>query len=166
MLDAVEAEFPDAHVVVIIDTIGRAVHGKENDNDTIMDFYRHAGAVLKAHGVTWVRLDHTGHEGEHARGGSAKADDVDVVWQHERTDAGCKLIAHKRRASMDPRGSQLRPSRGPGARLRAGARLLAGRNVRPGRRARPPGTWPLGATTREAQSALKAAGEGRARRAS
>lgn len=101
-LDKIAARFGETHIVVVIDTIGRAVVGEENSNDTIMDFYRYAGSVLRTRGCTWVRLDHTGHEAEHARGGSAKRDDVDIVWKHERTDGGCKLIADKRRTSWVP----------------------------------------------------------------
>ncbi len=102
LIDRVKAQHPGLHVVVIIDTIGRAVTGPENDNDTILAFYRLTGFELKQREVTWVRLDHTGHAGERARGGSAKSDDVDVVWQHTRTDTGCRLVNKKRRASWIP----------------------------------------------------------------
>lgn len=67
--------------VVFIDTIGRAVTGEENDNDTWLNWYRHTGQRLKAAGVTVVRLDHTGKDlTKGMRGGSAKYGDVDVAW--------------------------------------------------------------------------------------
>ena len=68
--------------VVIIDTISRAVAGEENDNDTWLAFYRSTGMVLKAAGITCMRLDHTGKDAEKGmRGGSAKYGDVDAVWK-------------------------------------------------------------------------------------
>ena len=53
-------------------------------------------------GVTWVRLDHAGHEGEHARGASAKGDDVDIVWHLQSADDGLTLKVNKRRMSWVP----------------------------------------------------------------
>lgn len=101
-VDAVQAEHPDMHVAVVIDTISRALQGEENSNDTAQDFYRHTGAELKRRGVTWLRLDHAGWEGNHARGASAKADDVDIVWELLRTDDGVDLKNHKRRMGWVP----------------------------------------------------------------
>lgn len=67
--------------VVIIDTISRLVAGEENDNNTWLAFYRHTGKLLKAHGITCVRLDHSGKDQTRGmRGGSAKYSDVDLVW--------------------------------------------------------------------------------------
>lgn len=72
--------------VVVIDTISRAVGGEENDNDTWLSFYRNTGLLLKAAGITVVRLDHTGKDATKGmRGGSAKYGDVDAVWS---------LVAH------------------------------------------------------------------------
>ncbi len=102
LIDSVRAQHPGLHVVVIIDTISRAVVGPENDNDTTLNFIRFTGKELKRREVTWARLDHTGHAGDHARGASAKRDDVDVEWQHTRTDTGCRLKRHKVRMSWVP----------------------------------------------------------------
>ena len=67
--------------VVVIDTISRLVAGEENDNNTWLAFYRHTGRLLKAHGLTCVRLDHSGKDPTRGmRGGSAKYSDVDLVW--------------------------------------------------------------------------------------
>lgn len=72
-------------VVVIIDTISRAVGGEENANDTWLGFYKNTGLRLKAAGVATVRLDHTGKdETKGMRGGSAKYGDVDAVWAMTR----------------------------------------------------------------------------------
>jgi hypothetical protein len=99
----IKAQHPGSHVIVVIDTIGRAVEGPENDNDTILRFYRHTGAVLRRHETTWARLDHTGHENsDRARGGSAKLDDVDVAWELKRTDDGTDLIRRASRLSWVP----------------------------------------------------------------
>ena len=66
--------------LVIIDTMSRAVEGDENDADTIRNYYKHTGSLLKAHKITTLRLDHAGKDkSKGSRGSSAKNDDVDVV---------------------------------------------------------------------------------------
>jgi hypothetical protein len=88
---------------VFIDTIGRAVGGKENDNDTIQDFYRHTGGPLKARGVGWSRLAHAGKDdAKGQRGGSAANDDVDIVVKIERTDNGTRLKTTHQRMGWFP----------------------------------------------------------------
>jgi KaiC/GvpD/RAD55 family RecA-like ATPase len=99
VIDTVKSEWPDHHVAVVIDTISRAVHGKENDADTFRDFYNHTGIQLKRRGVTWARLDHGGKDAERGqRGSSGKGDDVDVVWKLSRTQNGVHL--HREVARM------------------------------------------------------------------
>jgi 5S rRNA maturation endonuclease (ribonuclease M5) len=67
---------------VVIDTMGRATSGDENDADTVRNFYRHTGMRLKQAGRTYLRTDHSGKDLERGqRGSSAKNDDVDLVWQ-------------------------------------------------------------------------------------
>lgn len=74
------AESAEAELVVV-DTISRAVGGKENENDTWLDFYRHTGLLFKRAGIAVVRLDHSGKDASKGtRGGSAKAGDVDATW--------------------------------------------------------------------------------------
>ena len=73
--------------LVVVDTFGRAVQGDEDKADTVRNFYRHTGLSLKARGVAVLRTDHSGKDtGKGMRGSSAKADDVDIVWQLTRTD--------------------------------------------------------------------------------
>lgn len=73
--------------VVVIDTVSRAVEGKENENDTWLAFYRHTGLSLKKAGVALIRLDHSGKDPSRGqRGGSAKSGDVDAVWHLKRVD--------------------------------------------------------------------------------
>lgn len=62
LLDAVQGEWPEYHLVVIIDTISRAVVGEENSSDTFRAFYSHTGIQLKRRGCTWARLDHAGKD--------------------------------------------------------------------------------------------------------
>jgi AAA domain len=162
VVDLVAMEHPGRHIAVILDTIGRAVMGEENSNDTIMGFYRHTGLELKRRNVTWCRLDHAGHDGAHARGGSAKGDDVDIVWRLDQTDGGIALKNDKRRMGWVPQ------------------RVAFDLETEPLLRYIPvPGSWPLGtletaqdlerldvaidAGTRTAQAALKDAGRGRRR---
>ena len=73
--------------LVVVDTFGRAVEGDEDRADTVRAFYRHTGLSLKARGVAVLRTDHSGKSVEKGmRGSSAKADDVDIVWQLSRTN--------------------------------------------------------------------------------
>lgn len=104
VVDAWEAEHKGCHVAVVLDTMGRAVTGKENDADTIRDFYQHTGMALKRRGATWARLDHAGKNPEvtSARGSSAKGDDVDVVWEISKMDEGFRLRREAARMSWVP----------------------------------------------------------------
>lgn len=102
MLDRTMAKAPDKHLTVVIDTFSRVVKGEENSNDTAQAFYRCAGLELKRRSVTWVRLDHQGWEGDHARGASAKGDDVDVVWRLAPTDSGLELVREAARIGWVP----------------------------------------------------------------
>src|SRR5665811_1892888 len=82
LLEAVKAYGSE---VVIIDTVSRAVDGKENENDTYLQMYRHTGLALKRAGVAIIRLDHSGKdETKGQRGASAKSGDVDAVWRLTR----------------------------------------------------------------------------------
>jgi len=91
LVDQVQADHPGQHVAVVIDTFSRAVDGEENSNDVPREFYAHTGIGLKRREVTYVRLDHAGHEAEHERGASGKGDDVDISWKLEATDDGLLL---------------------------------------------------------------------------
>jgi hypothetical protein len=102
LLDSAAADAAKAHFVVIIDTIGRAVQGEENSADTWRLFYLHTGLRLKQRGLTWMRLDHAGHEATHQRGSSAKGDDVDIVWRLKRTDNGVVLKRELARMAWVP----------------------------------------------------------------
>jgi hypothetical protein len=100
--------------LVVIDTMARAVAGEENSADTYRDFYRHTGAALKRLGVALLRLDHAGKDPTKGqRGSSSKGDDVDVVYQLERTDAGYKLITTAARMGWVPRSSTFLQSNDP-----------------------------------------------------
>lgn len=90
--------------LVVVDTFGRAVQGDENEADTVRAFYRHTGLALKAAGRAVIRTDHAGKDLEKGqRGTSAKADDVDVVWQLRRTDTGIALKCTHSRLTWVPK---------------------------------------------------------------
>ena len=92
LLDSVQAKWPEHHLVVLIDTIARAVEGSENDADTYRGFYNNTGITLKRRGATWARLDHAGKDSSQGqRGSSGKGDDVDVVWRLSKTQNGVRL---------------------------------------------------------------------------
>ena len=89
--------------LVVIDTSGRAIEGDENDADAIRAYYRHTGQRLKSAGIAVLRIDHAGKDAAKGqRGTSAKNDDVDIVWQIERTDNGQVWHARKRRTTWVP----------------------------------------------------------------
>jgi len=102
LLDAVQGAFPGHHMVVIVDTIGRAVAGAEDEADTFRAFYNHTGIGLKRRGITWARLDHSGHDPKRPRGSSGKGDDVDVVWRLAKSDSGITLHRDLARMSWVP----------------------------------------------------------------
>lgn len=87
---------------VVIDTMSRVVAGDENSNDTYIKFYKNTGQLLKAGDIALFRLDHEGHETGRSRGASAKADDVDVVWQLKSTDQGFDFVRKAARISWVP----------------------------------------------------------------
>jgi hypothetical protein len=73
--------------LVVVDTFGRAVTGDENEADTVRNWYRWTGQLLKTAGIGFLRIDHAGKDAKRGqRGTSAKNDDVDIVW--EMTDRG------------------------------------------------------------------------------
>ena len=87
---------------IVIDTMSRVVAGDENSNDTYIRFYAHTGALLKSDGIAMLRLDHEGHETGRSRGASAKADDVDIVWQLREVDNGLQFVRKAARMSWIP----------------------------------------------------------------
>jgi hypothetical protein len=162
LVDHVQTDWPEHHLVVVVDTIGRAVCGAEDLSDTWRAFYAHSGIELKRRGCTWVRLDHGGKDlNRGQRGSSGKGDDVDVVWKLARTDNGVALSRDVARMNWVPEKVTFTLSENP----------LTFRRVS--------GDWPLGtmetaarldalgvaleASTRTAQTTLKEAGEGRRR---
>ncbi len=89
--------------LVVMDTASRTIQGKENDNDTWIDFYNYTGKILKAMGIAYIRIDHTGKNSNAGpRGGSAKMGDVDLVWyfKEEETDRNYRLINEKHRVPL------------------------------------------------------------------
>lgn len=94
--------------LVVVDTTSRVLSGAENDADTMRAFYRHTGSLLKREGRTTLRFDHAGKDRSRGqRGSSAKADDVDVVWELTRTRAGLRLRATHRRQAWVPESLEL-----------------------------------------------------------
>lgn len=97
---ALEILKPD---LVVIDTLSRAVQGKENDNDTWIDFYNYSGKILKSMGIAYIRIDHTGKNSDAGpRGGSAKMGDVDLVWHLKEivADKKFRLTNEKKRVPL------------------------------------------------------------------
>lgn len=92
----------DQAQAVVIDTFSRVVQGEENSNDTYIKFYNNTGQRLKSSGIAMLRLDHEGHEGGRSRGASAKADDVDIVWQLQVVEGGMMFVRKAARVSWVP----------------------------------------------------------------
>jgi RecA-family ATPase len=149
--------------LIVIDTLGRALHGGENDADTYRAYYRFTGAPLKAAGLTVLRTDHEGQDPKKGqRGSTGKDEDVDLVWRLSVTSSKVNLRATRSRMSWVPREVTLDRQTEP--RL---AHLLAPTAL-------PKGTddavtlldqlgVPLDASTRAATRVLHDAGEGRRR---
>ena len=87
---------------VILDTLSRFIAGDENASETYINFYRYTGQPLKAANISLTRTDHEGWEAGRSRGSSAKADDVDIVWQLKPTDDGIELTRKFTRVSYVP----------------------------------------------------------------
>jgi hypothetical protein len=67
--------------LLVVDTMARAVNGKENESDTYRNFHTHTGLKLRALGVSTVLVDNGGKDTRQGqRGSSAKEDGVDVVF--------------------------------------------------------------------------------------
>jgi AAA domain len=67
--------------LVVLDTTGRMIAGKENDADTFFALYNWALKPLKAMDIASLRIDHPGKDAAKGqRGSSAKDGDADVVW--------------------------------------------------------------------------------------
>lgn len=92
--------------LVTFDTISRLLVGEENSNDTIRALEAHTGRRLKRRGIAVVRLDHFGKDDtKAARGGSAKGDDVDLVWlmRPGASPNSFRLTVDKQRQSWVPK---------------------------------------------------------------
>jgi hypothetical protein len=88
--------------LVVFDTIGRFLVGRENDADTMNALYRHSILPLRAAGMTLLRLDQAGRDAG-LRGSTAKAEDVDVVWRLERErDERMRLACTHQRSGHHP----------------------------------------------------------------
>ena len=98
--------------VFVIDTMGRAVEGDENSNDTYRAFARHTGLGLKSDGVAVLRTDHAGKDKDKGqRGASAKNDDADVVFRVDRVEGGWKLTSHSHSGGLGAGVGGYRPDR-------------------------------------------------------
>jgi len=96
--------------LVVLDTVSRTISQDENQNQTWLDFYRHAGVQLKNRGIAYIRLDHTGKNVERGmRGGSAKKGDLDLVWllTESRTPGRFTLKCEKSRLPLNRKELQL-----------------------------------------------------------
>lgn len=159
MVDGILAH-DERHLVVVIDTISRAIVGEENSADTWRLFYVHTGLRLKQRGTTWLRLDHGGKDATKGqRGSSGKGDDVDVVWKLQPTENGVVLRRELARMSWVPEQVALLRQDFPLRYLRAAhdypagtaevANILDRLNV------------PIDASVRTAGTALRSIDEGR-----
>lgn len=109
--------------LVCLDTVSRFISGPENDADTWLSLYRHTLLPLKRAGISSVRLDHMGKDGERgARGSSAKTQDVDHVWELRANGGGSITLrrTHTRTGIGPEHFSLLRQARRDGDRWMPG----------------------------------------------
>ena len=79
LMAIVKAYQVSAGDVVVLDSLQRVISGRENDSDTMRDYYQQTGILLKRLGITVIRTDNTGKDNARgARGTSGKRDDVDI----------------------------------------------------------------------------------------
>lgn len=159
LCDQVQAEHPDHHLLVVVDTTSRAVTGDENEATPYRAFARWTGMRLKQRGYTFVRIDHAGKDPTKGqRGSSAKGDDVDLVWKLVKTDDGIELRRELSRIAWAPAKVPFRLHLDPltyeaaGVAVPHGTREVMDRLDRLG--------VPLDASCNQAQKALRNAGEG------
>jgi hypothetical protein len=95
--------------LVVLDTLSRVVEGNEEDSNTYHSFYKYTGVLLKADAIALLRLDHSGKDkGKGMRGSSAKASDVDYVWELVADGEGCgALVTLTRTHSRSPYGDRV-----------------------------------------------------------
>lgn len=90
-------------MAIVVDTMGRAVQGDENDSTPYREFARLTGIRLKKAGRALLRTDHAGKNRDKGqRGSSAKADDVDLVYRLDVNDSGYTLTRTHTRISWAP----------------------------------------------------------------
>ena len=160
-IDAVHALHPERRQAVVVDTMGRAVAGEENDADTYRDFARLTGMALRRRQITWVRCDHAGKDpAKMQRGSSAKHDDVDIVWLLVPTNEGVCLKRDKTRMGWVEESVSFIRQDDPLRFVRAAHDWPAGTGEVANILNRL--SVPLDATVRVAKAALKEVGEGRA----
>jgi len=89
--------------IVIVDTTGSLVEGEENSNDTYISFGKYTVNPMRAAGIAGIYLDHAGKDlGRGARGGSAKAKDMDVVYQMTlKSDYQIRMVREKNRSNYE-----------------------------------------------------------------
>ena len=89
-------------VLVVVDTISRAIEGEENPADTWLRLYRFTVRRLKLAGISFLRLDHSGKDAtKNERGSSAKRSDVDQVHRIEVVGADrVNLVRQKNRKHL------------------------------------------------------------------
>jgi len=78
LLDSFEPE------LVVFDSLANFLGSaglEESVNDDLIRWAAMFTRPARARGVTTVVLDHTGHDGDHARGASRKRDEADVMWK-------------------------------------------------------------------------------------
>ena len=98
---------------VIIDTMSRVIEGNENDASTYLNFFRNTGMLLKHAQVSLWRLDHEGHLEGRSRGSSAKADDVDVIWQLKAIENGYQFVRKDSRVTWVPEQVTIQKAENP-----------------------------------------------------
>jgi hypothetical protein len=109
--------------LVCLDTVSRFISGPENEADTWLNLYRHTLLPMKRAGISSVRLDHLGKDGERgARGSSAKTQDVDHVWELRAQGGGSLLLkrTHTRTGIGPDQFSLVRQARRDGDRYLPG----------------------------------------------
>jgi hypothetical protein len=98
LIAAIRAQVADAPVVVVVDTLNRAIVGDENKSDDMSKFIRAADAIRLAFGCLIVIIHHCGIAKNRPRGHTslAGADDAQIAVEKNKDGIITAVVEHAR----------------------------------------------------------------------
>ena len=145
-IDGSLALAPDGYKLVILDTVGRAMQGvNENAQEYASAFTAKVEVLQRALGCSVLALHHTGHDGAtRARGSSVFGADADTIVQLDRNEQDYAVSLIMRKQKDAPEWSQPRGIKLEEIVLREGIKSLVAVKPAPGQRIAPVKAAPKG----------------------